>query len=173
MFSTALALFASTALAEESAPEPTARLLTGVRASLAVPAGYAGLATSYSAEVGAQFKNGQSLALRLAFVPDPPDVYQAATPDFAMGPVVTWAYHVRVSSQLDVSPTVSLGAVFGASPVDQTNMVLPYVQGGLGMRYRVPLPNGGDFYIMPEAGIVPTILAPLVAINVGIIGKPS
>ncbi len=173
MSSIALALLVTSALAEDAAPQPAARMLTGARASLAVPSGYAGLATSYSAEIGAQFKGGQSLALRLAFVPDPPAVYGAATPNFAMGPVVTWAYHVPVSPTLDISPTVGLGAVFGASPVDQTNVVLPYIQGGLGMRYRIPLPDNSEFYIMPEAGLVPAILAPMVAVNVGIIGKPS
>ena len=167
----ALILAATNAFATPTT-QPAARMISAGRASLAVPVGYEGFGTSYSAEIGAQFKSGQSLSLRLAFLPDPTQVYGAATPSFAMGPAVTWAYHVKVAPQLDVSPTVGLGAVFGVSPVDNTNVVLPYLQAGLGMRLRIPMPGDSEFYVMPELGIVPAILAPMIAVNIGVIGKP-
>ncbi|MBM4368788.1 MAG: hypothetical protein FJ102_21420 [Deltaproteobacteria bacterium] len=174
MTSIALVVLTATAFATEAEADADAgaRVYGSARGSLAVPAGYPGLATGLSAEVGAQFKGGQSLGLRFAMVPNPPAVLGKNTPEFAMGPAVVWTYHIRASSQLDISPTVGLGAVFGASPVDQTNQVLPYLQGGLGLRYRVPMSTGGEFYIMPEAGLVPAILAPMVGVSVGILGAP-
>ncbi len=169
----ALAVLTATAFAADTEADAGARIYGSTRGSVAVPAGYPGLATGFSAEVGAQFGGGQSLGLRLAGVPNPPAVLGADTPEFAMGPVIVWAYHIKAAPQLDISPTVGLGAVFGASPVTQNNQVLPYIQGGLGLRYRVPVNTGGEFYIMPEAGIVPAILAPMIGVSVGIIGpKP-
>lgn len=169
----ALAVLTAAAFAADTEADAGARIYGSTRGSLAVPAGYPGLATGLSAEVGAQFKGGQTLGLRFAMLPNPPAVLGDATPEFAMGPVVVWAYHIKAASQLDISPTVGLGAVFGASPVDQTNQVLPYLQGGLGLRYRVPMNTGGEFYIMPEAGMVPAILAPMVGVSVGIIGAAT
>lgn len=40
------------------------------------------------------------------------------------------------------------------------NKVLPYVQGGLGLRLRIPTANEGAVTLGPEIGFVPTITAP-------------
>ena len=88
------------------------------------------------AEMGAVFEDGNQLALRFAFVPDPPDVFGSDTPTAALGPVVSWAYNIRVARQFDLFPTACVGAVFGPSPATRLNMVLPYIQGGLGARAR-------------------------------------
>jgi len=172
----ALYLLASVALAAPAEPQPGgARVYGALRGTLAVPTGYAGLATSYGAEVGALFRDGHQVGLRLAYVPSPPDVYgPRGTPDHAAGPVATWAYNVRVAPRFDIAPTVGVGAMFGPSPETQVNVVLPYIQAGLSMRGRIPTSNGGAVALGPEIGFVPTILAPYVAINVALIGpKPT
>ena len=110
------------------------------------------------------------LGLRLAYLPYPPEVYGKATPDHALGPVVAWAYNIRVSPNVDITPSVGLGAVFGPAATTGENKVLPYIQAGLGMRGRIPTSNGGAVAIGPEIGLVATILAPYVALNVSLIG---
>lgn len=164
-----LPLLAAAAFAEEA---PAARMIATTRGSVAVPADIRGVAQSFSAEVGAQFKGGQAVALRFALVPDPPDVLGADTPNLAAGPVFVWSYHVKVAPRFDISPSVGLGAVFGTSPASGENQVLPYIQGDVGLRYRVPLDSGAELAIMPSMGVVPTILAPMVALSVGFVGAP-
>ena len=171
-----LLLLAHTAFAAPEAEQKAgaARLYGTVRANLAVPTGYTGLAQSYSAEVGALFRSGNQLGLRFAYVPYAPNVYGQDTPDHAVGPVVVWAYNFRVSPRLDLYPAVGLGAVFGPSPKTTENMVMPYIQAGLGLRGRIPMSNGGAIAIGPEFGFVPTILAPYAAVNLTMIGpKPA
>jgi hypothetical protein len=173
---TTLLLLVHTAFAAPEAEQKagSARLFGTVRANVAVPTGYTGIAQSYSAEVGALFRSGNQLGLRFAYVPYAPNVYGPNTPDHAVGPVVVWAYNIRVSPRLDLYPAVGLGAVFGPSPVNNENKVLPYIQAGLGLRGRIPMSNGGAIAIGPEVGFVPTILAPYAAINLTMIGpKPS
>jgi hypothetical protein len=170
---TALLLMASLALAEDSPTSPgKARVFGSTRASVAVPTGYTGVAQSYSAEVGAMFEDGNQLALRFAFVPQPPDVFGPDTPDAALGPVVSWAYNIRVARQFDLYPAACLGAVFGPAPTTKINMVLPYIQGGLGARARFKTASGSEVALGPEIGFVPTILAPYVGFNLGLIGAP-
>lgn len=155
----------------EKAQEPGgARLYGTARGTVAVPTGYVGIAQSYSLEVGALFRSGNQLGLRIAYLPWPPDVYGKATPDHAVGPVVAWAYNIRVSPRVDITPSVGLGAVFGPAANTGENKVLPYIQAGLGMRGRIPTSTGGAVAIGPEIGLVPTILAPYVALNVSMIG---
>lgn len=168
-----LSLLASLALAEDSPTSPgKARVFGSTRASVAVPTGYTGVAQSYGAEIGAMFEDGNQLALRFAFVPNPPDVFGADTPNAALGPVVSWAYNIRVSRAFDLYPTACLGAVFGPSPATQVNMVLPYIQGGLGARARFTTASGSEVALGPEIGFVPTILAPYIGFNLGLIGAP-
>ncbi len=148
-----------------------ARVYGSARATVAVPTGYVGLASSYSVEGGAQFKDGNKVGIRLAYVPNPPDVYGDATPNHAAGPVFVWGYVLRVAPRLDFEPTVGVGALFGPNPNTGVNKVLPYIQGGLAMRARLPLASGAAVSIGPEIGFVPTILAPYIALSVGGIGK--
>lgn len=165
-----LGLFASTANAKDE--QPSARVIAGTRASLAIPAGYPGVAQSYSAEVGAQFRSGQQLTLRFIGTPNPPKVLGDDTPTVAFGPAVSWSYNVKISPRMDISPSVAVGALYGPSPETEINQVLLYLQGGLGMRLRIPTGDGSEMFIMPEVGIVPAILAPMMAVNVGFIGAP-
>lgn len=166
-----LLLLAHSALATDAAQEPGgARIYGSARGTVAVPTGYKGLASSYSLEVGALFRSGNQLGLRFAYLPYPPDVYGAETPEHAFGPVIAWAYQIRVSPTVDLGPTIGLGAVFGPAPDTGENKVLPYIQAGVGMRARVPLSSGGAFAVGPEIGIVPTILAPYVALNLSLVG---
>lgn len=168
----AVLLCAGSAFAAD--PQPTiggAQLYGDVRGSLAVPMNYTGTAQSYSAEVGALFRDGNQLGMRFVYVPDPPDVYGDETPKMAFGPVLSWAYSVRVARSFDLYPAIGLGAVFGQSPTTDMNKVLPYVQGGLGLRLRIPTANEGAVTLGPEIGFVPTIMAPYMAFNVGMIGQ--
>jgi hypothetical protein len=125
-------------------------------------------------EAGALFKDGNQIGLRIVYLPYPPKVFGESTPEQAFGPVFTWAYCVRVAPKLDLMPSVGLGAAFGAAPDTQENKVLPYLQVGLGIRGRITNPKGGALAIGPEIGLVPTILAPYVALNISYIGpKPT
>lgn len=149
-----------------------AKVYASARGTVAVPTGYLGLATSYSIEGGAQFKDGNKVGIRLAYVPNPPDVYGASTPDVAVGPVFVWGYSLRVAPRIDFEPTIGLGALFGADPTNGVNIVLPYIQGGLSIRGRIPTQDGSSITIGPEIGFVPTILAPYIALSVGFLGHP-
>lgn len=173
-----IALLTTLALAAEPTTlEPPARETAGARvygtarATVAVPVNYTGIAQSYSVEAGAMFRDGNQFGIRLAYVPYPPDVYGKDTPDHSGGPVLAWAYHVRVAPRVDLTPTVAAGAVFGPSPATGVNKVLPYLQAGVGMRAKVPTPGGGAIAFGPEIGIVPTLLAPYIAGNLTLIGR--
>ena len=167
-----LCLLSPSALAASPDTQGGAAVYSSLRASVAVPTGYQGFATSYSAEVGAMFHDGNQLGLRFAWLPNPPDVYGAATPPQAVGPVAVWAYNAHITPTVDLAPSAALGAVFGQSPTTGNNKVLPYVQGGLAMRLRFPLPGGATIGAAPEIGFVPTILAPYMAFSVAYIGAP-
>lgn len=168
----ALALLLSSALAAEERPPGDARVYGAARAALSVPLGYTGFATSYGAEVGAITAVGNQIGLRVLWTPNPPDVYGADTPDNAFGPVLNLAHHFRVAPSFDLSPTLALGAVFGPSPEDGTNMVLPAIQIGLGARFRIAT---GDGYLAigPELGVIPTLGAPVMALNVAWVAPPA
>lgn len=162
---------ATVALAAEPTETAGARVYGTARATVAVPVNYTGIAQSYSLEAGAMFRDGNQFGLRLAYVPYPPDVYGKDTPDHSGGPVLAWAYHIRVAPRVDMTPTVAAGAVFGPSPASGVNKVLPYLQAGVGLRAKVPTAGGGAVAFGPEVGLVPTLLAPYIAGNLTLIGR--
>jgi hypothetical protein len=172
---TSSAFAANDEFGDDRSAEPAgdARVYGTARGTLAVPPGYVGMTTSFSVEVGALFDHAQ-VGLRLAYLPYPPKVYGDETPENAIGPVVTYAYNVHVSRRVDIFPTFGLGAVFGPNHLTKENMVLPYLQAGLGIRGLIPLDGGSDrggaVAIGPEIGIVPTILAPYLAVSFSLIG---
>lgn len=168
----ALALITQLSFADDTAPATLGARVYGTgRASVAVPVNYRGVAQSHSAEVGAMFHDGNQFGIRLAYVPYPPNVYGEDTPNHAGGPVLVWAYHVRIAPRVDLTPTVGVGALFGPSPATGENQVLPYLQGGVGLRTKVPTAGGGAIAFGPEVGIVPTLLAPYIAANLTVIGR--
>lgn len=153
-----------------------ARVYGGVRAGLAVPTGYKGLATNYSVEVGALTKGGNQLGLRFLWTPNPPDVYGASTPNQAFGPVLAWAYQFHVAPRFDLGPAIAVGAAFGTAPDTGENVILPALSAGISARGHLPIGGGASLAIGPEIGFIPTIVAPLMALNITYIGprpKPA
>lgn len=173
-----LTLGAALAAGSEEQEVGGARVYGGARVGLAVPTGYKGMATSYGVEMGALAKSGNQLGLRFIWTPNPPDVYGDNTPDQAFGPVLAWSYNIRVAPRFELGPAIALGASFGqapeGSPQDGENKILPAISAGIGARGLIPMGGGSALAIGPEIGFIPTILAPLIALNITVIGpKPK
>lgn len=169
-----LALCTALAASDEEQQVGGARVYGAARAGVAVPTGYKGLATSYSAEMGAMAKNGNQLGLRFLWTPSPPDVYGDDTPTNAFGPVLAWSYNIRVAPRFEMGPAVAIGAAFGQGATTGENKILPALSAGIHARARIPMGGGNTLAIGPEIGFIPTILAPLIALDITYIGpKPK
>lgn len=158
------------ALASASPAHAESHLYAGGRFGAAFASGYVRTAYSPAVTIGAKWKSGIQLGMRIVVLPLPPEVYGDDTPDLAIGPLVDFEYNFKAGSQFEFYPTVSFGFAIGKSPVDSTNQVLPEFQTGFGAHYLIATgTSGGQVYIGPEFGIVPGILAPYMAVSGGLI----
>ena len=189
MFITALALLlSSNASAAEPAalPEPTvARAANGaeepeykefngsvymqVRGSAALPANTSGIATPGSLGLGARWKDGTRLGMRVMMMPNPPEVFYADPGAIAGGVVVDYAHHFPVSRNTTIYPILSAGALVAVDEWSNENVVLPVTEAGVGLEYAKVMSSGNHLTISPEIGVVPLMLAPYAALNVGVL----
>lgn len=167
-------LSATLALASDldsRAPEPShARLFVGGRGAASFPLNYQGIGSSFVLELGANFQDGNQLALRVAAIPDPPEVYgEKETPDFVAGPVVAYAYNIPLSARVDIPVGGGVGLLLGQTE-DQYNKMMGYFLLETGLRMRVPVGEKSQLYFTPTMGFVPLVIAPTVGFSVGMLG---
>jgi hypothetical protein len=149
----------------------------GTRGSIAVPANGNGDAITGGLAVGTMLNENNSLGLRTIYMDNPPSnpfTEDSAEIPYAWGPVVDWTYHFYPDRTLNFYTSTSIGYVYGV-PTDKksNNIILPIVEGGLGMRFSKNLRNGNRLYISPELGFVPGATAPYTAISIGMIRPAS
>ena len=142
------------------------------RGSLAVPARTNGDVASAGMSIGILTSEKQAFGMRFIYMDDPPanPLGQNIELPFAWGPVVDWTYTVNPDQRATIFTTVSAGYVYGV-PEDETanNVILPILEGGVGLRLSRRTEDGKIFYVAPEIGFVPGAVAPMSALNFGII----
>ena len=128
-------------------------------------------------------KWGHNVGLRFIWVPKPPENplqdFQAKV-DWAWGPVLDWMAIASPRKRISFFTNISLGFIYG-TPNDKnddfvevngeepTNMILPIIEGGVGIRLLSRKIAGSKTraFIAPEVGVVPGAAAPYAAISVG------
>jgi hypothetical protein len=147
-------------------------LYVQARGSLAVPARTNGDVASGGLSIGILTSDTQSFGMRFIYMDDPPanPLGQNIEIPFAWGPVVDWTYTVNPDQRASMFTTLSAGYVYGV-PEDETanNVILPILEGGVGLRFSRRTDDGKVLYIAPEIGFVPGAVAPMSAINLGMI----
>ena len=175
MFHTALVILAtnSVAFAEPTGPAllETPPIYVVGRAAAAVPANANGDVLTGGFGLGVETNESNSLGLRIIYMHDPPDNPLAAeTPEIpaAWGPVVDWQYFFQPWSTVSFYTNVSFGYVYGV-PKDgvSDNVILPIIEGGLGIRLTKQNADGGRIFVSPELGFVPGAVAPYFAVTFG------
>lgn len=146
------------------------RLFAAARGGVAFPMNYKGVTGSYALDMGANFRDGHQMALRLVVMPNPPDVLgPRETPPLAAGPVLAYAYNIPLAPQLDIPVGAGLGLMIGQSAAGY-NKMLPYLQAEAGIRMRAKIASDRQLFMTPSLGFVPLVLAPQVGISVGLLG---
>lgn len=124
-------------------------------------------AQSYTLDVGLRAFDGNLIAFRGVFSPDPIPVYLTHTPKVATGGALVWGYDVDFE-RLDLVPNVAFGVLSGTNPVKGTPKPFVYFQAGMAVRGRIDLPGGATMQVGPELGVVPLLLAGYIALDVAI-----
>jgi hypothetical protein len=148
-------------------------LYIGGRGSIAVPANGNGDVMAAGAGMGILFSDSQQFGLRFIYMHQPPSNPLATdTPavPWAWGPVLDWQWTVRPESRASIFLASSLGYVYG-TPKDgvSDNVILPILEGGVGLRLSKKLQDGTRLYIAPQLGFVPGAVAPFSALDIGMI----
>ena len=178
MFHSALVLLSSLATATaDSLTQPTELetppIYISARGAVAVPANANGDVKTGGLALGVELDSMNTMGLRVIYMDDPPDNPLAnSTPSipWAWGPVIDWQHHFQPNSAVGFYTNVSLGYVYGV-PDDQPdadNVILPILEGGLGIRLSKLSQNGSRMFFCPELGFVPGLNAPYAALNFGL-----
>lgn len=168
----ALSLHPAMALPPAGENSPTYKsmpITMSARVSNAVPAAGHGSVTSAGVGVGVMPSDRNALGLRVIAINNPPDnPFAVDTPEvpWAWGPVLDWQHYFQPHDRASVYTSFSLGYVYG-TPHDEeaNNVILPILEGGIGLRFAWATANNGAFAVSPELGVVPGALAPYAALN--------
>ena len=139
------------------------------RGSAAMPANTSGIATPSSIGLGARWEDGTRLGMRAMVMPNPPDVFYASPGPVGGGLVLDYAHHFPVSRKTSFYPVMSAGVLLTVDEYSNDNVVLPVTEAGVGLEYAASLRSGNHMTISPEIGLVPFLLAPYAALNVGVL----
>jgi hypothetical protein len=179
MFHSALVLLSSIATASaDSHSQPTELdtppIYIAARGAVAVPANTNGDVKTGGLAVGVEMDAMNSMGLRVIYMDDPPDnPLASSTPSipWAWGPVIDWTHQFQPNSALGFYSNVSLGYVYGVpdDEPDADNVILPILEGGIGIRLSKLTQNGSRMFFSPELGFVPGAVAPYVAVSIGTI----
>ena len=171
-------VFLSIASASAAPAAPQQELETppiyfAMRGAVAVPNSAHGAVSTGGLAMGVELDSMNSLGLRVIYMDDPPDNPLASyTPEvpWAWGPVLDWQHNFLPDSGFSFYSNVSFGYVYGV-PNDKTadNVILPILEGGLGIRLSRRTEKGGLLYVSPELGFVPGAVAPYTAISIGMV----
>ena len=123
------------------------------RGGLAVPAQSNGDVVSAGMSIGILTSDTQAFGMRFIYMDDPPanPLGQNIEVPFAWGPVLDWTYTVNPDQRASMFTTLSAGYVYGV-PEDETanNVILPILEGGVGLRFSRRTDDGKVLYIAPE-----------------------
>lgn len=126
------------------------------------------------------------LGMRFIWVPEPPrnplSDFQASV-DWAWGPVVDWMAIASPRKRVSFYTNVSVGFIYGTPSktknvgfeetygVKPTNLVLPIIEGGVGLRLLTKKLNSNNMraFLSTEVGVVPGAMAPYAALSVGLL----
>jgi hypothetical protein len=127
---------------------------------------------------------GHNLGMRFIWVPKPPNnplTDNHTNVDWAWGPVVDWMAIASPRKRVSFYTNVSVGFIYGTPSktkninyekeygVKPTNVVLPIVEGGVGLRVLSRKFNSGSrAFFTTEIGFVPGAVAPYVAVSFGL-----
>ena len=143
------------------------------RGAIAVPARTNGDVPSAGVSVGIQSTDEHAFGMRFIYMADPPDNplgRKVPNLNYALGPVVDWTYLVDPNQRASLFTTVSAGYVYSVPKNEKyNNVILPILEGGLGLRFSRKTEDGRILYAAPEIGFVPGAVAPLCAINIGMV----
>jgi hypothetical protein len=144
----------------------------GIRTSYAIPSNSHGDILAAGGFLGIELDDTNSLGFRVIYMQDPPEnplSQNSPTVPWAWGPVVDWIHNYQPNSTFSFYTSVSFGFVYGV-PKEETenNVILPIVEGGVGVRLSKVTQSGGIVYVAPEMGLVPGVLAPYMGISVGL-----
>ena len=149
------------------------------RSSVAVPARSNGDIIVAGAGMGVVVDETQQVGMRFIYMHRPPaNPLAEDTPavPWAWGPVLDWQVTFQPESRAGLYVAASLGFVYGVpSDTSADNVILPILEGGVGLRLSHKLRTGTKLYMAPELGFVPGALAPYAALNVGMVlpGRPG
>lgn len=143
------------------------------RTASAVPSAGHGAAFVGGLGIGILPNELNGLGLRAIVIDNPPKnplgKGTAAVP-WAWGPVIDWQHWFQPESRASFYTSVSLGYVYGTPEDDtETNVILPVLEGGVGLRFLRETRSGHRLYLAPEIGFVPGALAPYACANLGVI----
>ena len=183
MFHSAFILLASSTFASAETTDLDNQLLEtppiyfAARAALAVPANANGDVLTAGPSLGVQLDEMNTLGIRVIYMKDPPDNPLASdTPSvpWAWGPVIDWQHHFQPNSAFNFYTNVSLGYVYGvpesgSSDSEENNVILPILEGGVGVRLSKMTSNGNRIFMSPELGFVPGAVAPYAALSIGVL----
>ena len=187
MFHSAFILLASSsvALAEtkdlDNQQLETPPVYFAARAAMAVPANANGDVLTAGPALGVELDEMNTLGIRVIYMKDPPDNPLASdTPavPWAWGPVIDWQHHFQPNSAFNFYTNVSVGYVYGVPETgsdgqEENNVILPILEGGVGVRLSKMTAKGNRIFLSPELGFVPGAVAPYASMTVGIIRPKS
>ena len=163
----------------ESAPLGSAPIYVQGRSSIAVPARSNGDIVVAGAGMGVVIDDTQQVGMRFIYMHRPPAnplAHDTPAVPWAWGPVLDWQVTFQPDSRASIYLAASLGFVYGV-PDDTTadNVILPILEGGLGLRLSHKLRGGEKLFVAPELGFVPGAIAPYAALNFGVVlpGRPG
>lgn len=141
----------------------TTELYVGVRGGLAIPPGATALAPNAALEVGVAVPKGFGFGLRLLGMGNPPAVpllgVSAAT--YGFGAMVDLRYYIEAYKPVSIYPAVGLGFLAGPEVRSGTNLVMPLLNTGVGVRGKL-----GNFYGALEIGVA-AFTIPYLSLTVG------
>ncbi len=143
------------------------------RSSLAVPANGNGDIVAAGGGMGILVSDTQQVGLRFIYMHQPPsNPLSLDTPDvpWAWGPVLDWQATLQPDNRASLYFAASLGYVYGV-PTDPTadNVILPILEGGIGLRLTKQTRAGNKVFVSPELGFVPGAVAPYTALSFGVV----
>lgn len=143
------------------------------RSSLAVPANGNGDIVVAGGGMGILVSDTQQVGLRFIYMHRPPTnplALETPAVPWAWGPVLDWQVTFQPDHRASLYFAASLGYVYGV-PDDKEadNVILPILEGGIGLRLTHQTRDGQKLFIAPELGFVPGAVAPYSALSVGVI----
>jgi hypothetical protein len=165
-----LAIAGQEARAEEELP-----IYFAARSSVATPFGGHGQIPCGGISFGMPLdSSGKLLAgMRAIYILNPPpNPLSKETPDvpWGWGPVVDIEYHPKGTTSKGFFFKGTAGYIYGIPEnTEENNLVLPIIEGGVGIRIVKNLSDTTKVFFSPDMGMVPGLWAPYAGLTIGIL----